>query len=308
MSVVARVGGFAVALAVLFAGASLAGAKLDPGVDEGGASHETEPEPIADAHGTATGDTEAAPGLAVSEDGYRLVADRTVFDPERRARLSFRVVDEDGATVRDFDVEHERRMHLIVVRRDFEGFQHLHPRQLADGRWVAAADLAEPGVYRAFADFATGGEPLTLAADLFVAGRFDPSPLPAPATSADAGDGYEVAIDSPAPRSGGVTDVAFTVSRDGRPVDSIQPYLGADGHLVALREHDQAFLHTHPEGDPGGPGPISFGVEYPTRGRYRLFLQFRHGGEVRTAAFTQSVAAPGGAASGDAKEGGNGHD
>jgi hypothetical protein len=72
-------------------------------------------------------------------------------------------------------------------------------------------------------------------------------------------------------------------------VDAVEPYLGADGHLVALREHDQAFLHTHPEGEPGGPGPIEFGVEYPTAGRYRLFLQFKHAGEVHTAEFTQEV-------------------
>jgi hypothetical protein len=71
----------------------------------------------------------------------------------------------------------------------------------------------------------------------------------------------------------------------------VEPYLGADGHLVVLREHDQAYLHTHPEGEPGGAGPITFGVEYPSAGRYRLYLQFRDAGEVRTASFTQEVAA-----------------
>jgi hypothetical protein len=98
-----------------------------------------------------------------------------------------------------------------------------------------------------------------------------------------------VTIDSPTPAGGGTTPVRFTVTRDGRKLGSVEPYLGAGGHLVALREHDQAFLHTHPEGEPGGSGPISFGVEYPTPGRYRLFLQFKHRGEVRTAAFTQEV-------------------
>ena len=35
--------------------------------------------------------------------------------------------------MRDFDVEHTKRMHFIVVRRDMTGFQHLHPTQAADG-------------------------------------------------------------------------------------------------------------------------------------------------------------------------------
>ena len=39
----------------------------------------------------------------------------------------------DGQPVRDYEVEHEKRMHLIVVRRDLTGFQHLHPR-LGRGR------------------------------------------------------------------------------------------------------------------------------------------------------------------------------
>jgi hypothetical protein len=63
-----------------------------------------------------------------------------------------------------------------------------------------------------------------------------------------------------------------------------EPYLGAGGHLVALREGDMAFLHVHPTGD----GP-SFGATFPTEGRYRLFLQFKHDGRVQTVAFTQAV-------------------
>ena len=287
MCVVQRVGGFPVAGADLFAGASLAGAKLDPGVDEDGASHETEPEPIADAHGTATGDTESAPGLAVSEDGHRLVADRTVFDPERRARLNFRVVDEDGATVRDFDVEHERRMHLIVVRRDLSGFQHLHPRMGADGRWRVRLRIAEAGVYRAYADFSAGGRPMTLATDLVVRGPFTPRALPAPAPT-DRTAGYAAALVADGLEAGGDAELSYDVRRGAEPVRDIVPYLGADGHLVALREGDLAFLHVHPQ-ESATPGRIRFGASLPSAGRYRLFLQFKHDGVVRTVAHTLVV-------------------
>ena len=169
--------------------------------------------------------------------------------------------------MRDFDLEHRRRLHLIVIRRDFANFQHLHPEQAADGGWRAVADLDPAGVYRVFADFATNGTSLTLAADLFVAGSFEPETLAPPARIAAAGNGYEVELETTEPREGQTAEAEFTVSRDGRELQTVEPYLGADGHLVALREHDQAFLHTHPQGEPGGAGPIAFEIEYPTPGR-----------------------------------------
>ena len=64
----------------------------------------------------------------------------------------------------------------------------------------------------------------------------------------------------------------------------VEPYLGAGGHLVALREGDLAFLHVHPMGD-----GVRFAATFPTPGSYRLFLQFKHEGRVQTVAFTQEV-------------------
>jgi hypothetical protein len=278
MNAAARIGGFGLILAVVFAAAAFAGSKIDPSVDETAGDHESK----MDAGHAAAPEPASVPGLAVADGGLRLVPEQATLAAGPRADYRFRIAGEAGHTLREFDTKHTRRMHLIVVRRDFQNFQHLHPRQLENGSWETRVDLSEAGVYRVFADFATTGRSLTLATDLFVPGDFDPRPLPAPAMTADAGDGYEVTV-SGSPR------LRFTVTRDGRPVDSVEPYLGADGHLVALREHDQAYLHTHPEGAAGGPGPIVFGVEYPSPGRYRLFLQFKHAGKVHTAAFTQDV-------------------
>ncbi len=285
MSVAAKIAGFTAMLVAVFVGAAFAGAEVDPDIEGASKTHAGAEQ--MEQHETGGG-AEAVPGLAVAEGGYRLVPDRTELAGSN-ARFAFRIVDAGGQTVSDFDTEHARRMHLIVVRRDFVNFQHVHPAQLADGSWEAEVDLDPSGVYRAFADFSTEGRSLTLATDLFAAGSFRPAPLPPVEEVADASDGYEVSLDSAGAEAGGSTPVSFTVRKDGQEVRSVEPYLGADGHLVALREHDQAFLHTHPEGEPGGSGPISFDVEYPTEGRYRLFLQFRHRGQVRTAAFTQEV-------------------
>lgn len=144
-----------------------------------------------------------------------------------------------------------------------------------------------------FADFKTGGRNETLGADLAVDGTVDWQELPSASDTARTEDGYEVRLEggsTPARES----ELRFTVLEDGSPV-MVEPYLGAGGHLVALREGDLAYLHVHPTGHGGGGHggatgePISFATEFPTRGRYRLFLQFKHRGRVHTAAFTVSI-------------------
>jgi hypothetical protein len=174
-------------------------------------------------------------------------------------------------------------MHLIVVRRDGRGFQHLHPKLGSDGTWSVPVTLSEPGSYRVFADFKRGGEARTLAADLSVDGSADYRPLPEPAPTADTGDGYQVRIDAGRVAAGREAELAFHVTRDGREVET-EPYLGARGHLVALREGDLAFLHVHPDED-----ALAFTAEFPSAGRHRLYLQFKHEGRVHTAEFTQDV-------------------
>jgi hypothetical protein len=177
-------------------------------------------------------------------------------------------------------------MHLIVIRRDLSGFQHLHPKMLADGTWVAPVTLAEGGSYRMFADFSRDGEAQTLASDLRVDGPADLRDLPDPAPVATT-EGYEVRLDAGQARPGKPTTLDFEITRRGEPVET-EPYLGAGGHLVALRDGDLAFLHVHPT-EAGHGDAIGFAATFPTEGRYRLFLQFQHEGRVQTVAFTQVV-------------------
>ena len=56
-----------------------------------------------------------------------------------------------------------------------------------------------------------------------------------------------------------------------------------------IREGDLAYLHVHPEAEGDDPAAIGFHAELPTAGRYRMYLQFRHEGVVRTAEFTEEV-------------------
>ena len=229
------------------------------------------------------------PGLAVAADGLELSLGEAELPEGRAAELTFAIAGADGRAVTEFDTEHEREMHLIVVRRDLTGFQHLHPTMAADGTWATPITLPEAGSYRVFADFSHDGTAQTLASDLAVDGEVAWRALPPAEGAATTESGYRVEIAGARSVAGGESELAFSVTRDGNPVD-VEPYLGADGHLVALREGDLAFLHVHPlEAGEGAGGAIRFMTEFPSEGRYRLFLQFKEAGRVHTAAFTRDV-------------------
>ncbi|WP_435747803.1 hypothetical protein [Nocardioides sp. SYSU DS0663] len=219
-----------------------------------------------------------AGGLQMSEGGHALTLRETILEPGRR-EVAFTIEGGDGP-VTDYDVVHEKELHLIVVRRDLTGFQHLHPERDADGTWRVPVDL-EPGAWRVLADFqAAGGEPHVLGADLFVPGDFQPERVGGQ-DLADTVDGYDVNLGGSF-TAGAESVVTATVSRDGEVVTDLEPYLGSTGHLVALRAGDLGYVHVHPEGG-------AFHTSFPSAGSYRLFLDFKHDGVVRTAAFTVQV-------------------
>lgn len=228
-------------------------------------------------------------GLSVSESGHTLEFDSTIL-PTGVQTVTFRVTGPDGRPVTAFTPEHGKKLHLIAVRRDTTGFQHVHPVMDERGTWSVELTL-EPGDWRFFADIHPDGHDgtMTLGIDASVAGQYDPQPLSEDTRTAHVGE-YTVTLDG-ALVPGAASDLAFTVSRNGRPVTDLQPYLGAYGHLVALRVGDLGYLHVHPEGEPGDgttePGPgITFMAAAPSGGAYRLYLDFQHDGVVRTAEFT----------------------
>jgi hypothetical protein len=277
MNPLAKLAGFAVAAALIFAGAAFAGSRID--VHPGKVAAKP-------GMGTMTAGTMAPQpvrGLAVSEKGLTLELARRSAPRGKPFELAFRILDRSGQTVRHFDVEHTKRMHFIVVRRDMTGFQHLHPTENPDGTWSVPVTLPDAGSYRVFADFSVDDKPYTLADDLPVDGSVRSQALPAPVRSVDV-DGLRVALTEGAAKAGAESGLAFTVTRNGTPV-AIQDYLGAKGHLVALRQGDLAFLHVHPDAN-----SLKFMATFPTAGAYRLFLQFKtDDGRLHTAAFTQEV-------------------
>lgn len=290
--------GLVVALVAGFGLGRMVEAPVSPdaaSLGESGAGHPHPPGTGPHEHGAGGGAATAAAGvevsgLSLSAGGYTLTPTAGPVVAGRRAELRFQVRDADRRPVTTFAVVHEKPMHLIVARRDLSGFQHLHPTMAPDGTWRTPLTLPEPGVWRAYADFtaldAAGRQTAaTLGVDLAVPGDYRPRTLPVDARAASV-DGFDVTYEG-TPQVGAVQPLLFWVFRGGAPA-TVEPYLGAQGHLVALREGDLGYVHVHPEAAPAG-GAVKFWVAAPSPGRYRLFLDFQVAGQVHTAEFTLTV-------------------
>jgi hypothetical protein len=314
MNVLWKLGAYSAALAATFGAAYGIGNAVDPIADEpvSHAQHRASASPTpGDGHGdhskagggghgdhAKAGAAATVPGgLQVSEGGYSIDLKTPRLKAGRSEDIRFLIRDQKGRAVTDYEPQHDKELHLIVASRDLLTFRHLHPTRAADGTWSTPVDLPTAGDYRVFADFkpAKKDKGLTLGTDLAVSGTYKPAELPEPAAAASV-DGYTVTLTGDL-RAATASELTLSVNRDGRPVTDLQPYLGAYGHLVALRAGDLAYLHVHPNGEPGDgetkPGPdVSFSTTAPSAGTYRLFLDFKHNGTVHTAAFTVRTGAP----------------
>lgn len=259
-------------------------------------------------HEETVGAVQVPGGLQVAQDGYRLELTSTQLSTTDSQPFTFKVIGSDGRPVTAYARAHEKDLHLVLVRRDMTGFQHVHPVLGEGGVWSVQLKVDASGPYRIFADFKPTGraEGLILGADATAPGDYQPVPLEKPSRTTTSGE-YTVSLDGELV-AGASSKLTLTVTRAGQLVTDLQPYLGAFGHLVVLRDGDLAYLHVHPEAGTSAGPQIVFYAEVPSAGNYGLFLDFQHGGTVRTAQFsaaTHGVSAPVPAAS--PSTGGHGH-
>ena len=185
---------------------------------------------------------------------------------------------------------------MILVRNDLSGYQHLHPTMSKDGTWSVEVDFANSGTWRIIADSIPntndGSATRTVVGDnITVEGTDSPIALPEASTTINI-DGYKVEL-SGKPGINVDKSLTFTISKDGKSVKDLKTYLGAFGHLVALRQDDLSYTHLHPtdkvNSNKGGPD-LDFEASLPSTGTYRLYLQFADSkNDVHSAEFTVKI-------------------
>jgi hypothetical protein len=232
-------------------------------------------------------------GLADTKGGYHLTSQDTTLPAGKQAAYRFTITGQDSKPVTGFALDQTKRMHFYAIRSDLTGFQHIHPTMAADGTWTADLAALAPGSWRMFASFTPGsgsGKDFVLSRTVTVPGQSAKTPLPTAAANVEV-DGYTVTVQGEL-MAGMAHPLKVRITKDGKPVTDLQPYLDTYAHLTAFHEGDQAFAHLHPEtkanGDHGGP-ELSFHAELPASGNWRLFLQFQTDGKLHTAALTLRV-------------------
>ena len=211
------------------------------------------------------------------------------------ATIEFSVFDRSAMRrISEFEVVHERRMHVLLVRSDLKRFYHVHPIPLPDGFFRLSHTFADAGKYRAFFDFtpATGMNQV-MSSDFAVSGgriktRASPSE---PLLDVD------VKVMPNPVRSGQDSYLVFRY-RDwaGKPVTKLTPFLGSNGHLIVISKDLGSFIHTHgmtappPRGHTvfdlpadmittSGP-TICYRVVFPKPGSYEVWSQVGWCGKV----------------------------
>ncbi|GGS32946.1 hypothetical protein [Actinokineospora fastidiosa] len=238
-------------------------------------------------------------GLSDAENGYRMEPVTVPTERGDALEAAFRIIGPDGAPVTDFQVNQTKKVHFFVVRDDMAVFQHVHPELVGD-TWRTRVALPDGGAYRMFAEFipfdsADPMHPIVLGVPFAITGDTALTPVPAPAASTSTAAGFTVS------RTDGVAPIPVrtpTLLRlairgpDGRPVEKVEPHLGASGHMTGFNTMLLSATHLHPVEPPGTPlidGELTFRAAFAERGEHRLFLEFNVGGVVHTAALTVMV-------------------
>ncbi len=208
-----------------------------------------------------------------------------------------------GGPVEDLTRSHEAWMHLIATRDDLGTFSHIHPQPTGrPGQLAVDITFPTSGRYVVNTEFRRQGQMADVHARQVLT-IFGPVPQPVTLTAGPRTavlHGVRVRLDGDV-KAGQVSDLHYTFAdaATGRPVDDLQPYLAAAGHIVIMRADGQTFAHEHATATdsdgrpifalPGttfGPG-LNVHAEFPTAGIYQLWAQFRlAGGGVITVPFT----------------------
>ncbi len=229
--------------------------------------------------------------------GSRLdLENRNSFKPGQ-VHFAFKLYGLDGHEfgADELKVAHEKKMHFIVVRDDLQGFQHLHP-EYTNGKWSVGTTIADEGQYNVYIDIEpTEERPVTLRVPVTIGKPETAKQFPAPNKDMKAQNGsYDVALQISQPlHAGEDVPLAFAVTNKGKPESNLQPYLGAFGHVVLLREGEaDDYFHVHPVTvEKPTDGIVKFEASFPEAGRYTLFAQFNTTAGVKTFPITVDVAA-----------------
>lgn len=230
------------------------------------------------------------------------------LQPNTSNKYQFAILDKNNQPIKNFDTVHEKKMHVIVVRKDLTDFQHIHPTlDQKTGVWTLdQLSLQNNGPYRVFADFtpsdakasANGTKtPVTIYEDILVGdqSKYQAQKIGDTTGNKTFGDYHVLLQTKPMVMSANTQTTLEYLLLDTKlvgdqAVTDLEPYLGAMGHAIVLSENLD-FIHAHAMNDPisNKRGIVNFMFTPTKEGKYKVFAQFKRRGQVFTTDFVLPV-------------------
>jgi hypothetical protein len=233
--------------------------------------------------------------------------DPTVVQPNQPFTLTIDLSDgSTGLPVDDIVTHHDALVHLVLIDQSGMGFSHIHPANLAPGRFALTTTLPHPGIYTAYIEVERINSGTQIIERPIVVAGAPPAAVDPPGFGERTIDGLMIDVQpSRLPvQAKRQTTITLTVrdAASGQAIIDIEPWLGMAGHLIACRADGSIYGHIHAVGAmpttttsvqqiaPPSYGPdIQFVYTFPQTGRYLLWAQFQHGGRIITVPFMVEV-------------------
>jgi hypothetical protein len=200
----------------------------------------------------------------------------------------------NGKPMNEFEVNHEKLLHLIIVSKDLSYFNHIHPEYKGKGVFEIVNEFPAGGEYRVIADFKPkNGNSMSKLEWLLVAGEAVESvdvTVDQRLEKTVGGEKVALSIEPPLESKKEMT-LRFTLmdAKTNQPISDLEPYLGSIGHVVVLSDDGERYLHVHAlKGQGRGPEAL-FETEFPESGVYKIWAQFQRNGQVFTIPYVVSV-------------------
>jgi hypothetical protein len=209
------------------------------------------------------------------------------------AGLKIQVQNNDGKPIENFDINHEKKLHLIVVNKDLSYFNHIHPEPKVKGMFEITTQFPAGGEYKLFADFVpTGTSAMTKSEWVKVEGEAAAAvPIKADTKFTKSVDGKEVTLAADQLQAGKEVTLTFTIKDDltKKSITNLQQYLGSVGHVVILTDDASQYIHVHPLEENAMGSDAKFMTTFPKSGVYKIWGQFQHENRVFTVPFVVQI-------------------
>ncbi|MGH1402843.1 MAG: hypothetical protein ACRBDL_01220 [Alphaproteobacteria bacterium] len=238
-------------------------------------------------HGASGGHGGTA-GSRVTNAPVKLIAGQPV-----QVHLYIQDAQARAVSVDDLEVVHTQPVHLLINEPGLNDYHHEHPKMHMRGIYSFTFTPQTSCSYRVWVDIKPkGGNQAYIPVDL-KGGEDCQAPENKKESYTVSSQGYDFVLDVEGDLKNGEAVFAnMNISKDGNPVDVLEPVMGAFAHMVGFYGDYHSIAHIHPMGreptadsERGGP-MLRFHIEPEQAGYLKLFAQVQIDGKQVFAPFT----------------------